>query len=112
MAIKTANIKEGKMVALELEGKSIMVTKIDDKYFAVEDRCPHLKCKLHGGNLNGKIVTCPCHGAKFDVTTGKMVSWVSALSKDMAKIMAFLKWARNLETYECTVSGEDINIIL
>ena len=26
------------------------------------------------GALNGKVVTCPMHGARFDVTTGRKVA--------------------------------------
>jgi nitrite reductase/ring-hydroxylating ferredoxin subunit len=25
--------------------------------------------------LEATIITCPCHGSKFDITTGKVVTW-------------------------------------
>jgi nitrite reductase/ring-hydroxylating ferredoxin subunit len=36
--------------------------------------CTHSKCYLHNGRLKGKIVTCPCHFAQFDVTTGAVLA--------------------------------------
>jgi nitrite reductase/ring-hydroxylating ferredoxin subunit len=35
------------------------------------DRCGHMNALLSMGNLTGNIVTCPFHGAKFDVSSGK-----------------------------------------
>ena len=41
-------------------------------YFAVEDTCTHAGGPLSEGLLEGNEVTCPWHGAHFDVTTGEV----------------------------------------
>lgn len=47
---------------------------VNGKYYALEDRCGHMNALLSMGTLsNDKILTCPFHGAKFDVTNGKKV---------------------------------------
>jgi nitrite reductase/ring-hydroxylating ferredoxin subunit len=58
----------------ELDGKEIVVSNVNGKYYAMDDRCGHMNALLSMGNLsNGNTITCPFHGARFDVTSGKKV---------------------------------------
>ena len=42
--------------------------------FAVSRRCRHLRADLAGGSIDDDgCLVCPWHGAKYDVTTGRMV---------------------------------------
>jgi nitrite reductase/ring-hydroxylating ferredoxin subunit len=41
--------------------------------YAFDDTCTHKGCSLGEGKLDGTIVTCPCHGSQFDVTSGAVV---------------------------------------
>ena len=50
--------------------KKIAVFKKDGLFYAIENSCTHQGGSLCDGTLDGKIVTCPLHGAKFDITTG------------------------------------------
>ena len=75
--IDTSDIKDappGKMKHVELEEKEILLANSDGKLYALCDRCNHMNAPLSMGTLNGKVVTCPLHGARFDVTTGKKVA--------------------------------------
>jgi nitrite reductase/ring-hydroxylating ferredoxin subunit len=67
------DVPDGKMRHFEVNGKEIMIANVDGKYCAVSDRCGHANASLSLGSLNGKVITCPLHGAQFDVTTGKKV---------------------------------------
>jgi nitrite reductase/ring-hydroxylating ferredoxin subunit len=67
------DVPDGKMRHFEVNGKEIMIANVDGKYYAVSDRCGHANASLSLGSLNGKVITCPLHGAQFDVTTGKKV---------------------------------------
>ena len=51
-----------------------MLANVDGKFYVLEDRCGHMNALLSMGNVTGNIVTCPFHGAKFDVTYGKKLS--------------------------------------
>lgn len=43
-------------------------------YFAVSRKCRHLRADLAGGSLDvDGCLVCPWHGAKYDVTSGRMV---------------------------------------
>ncbi|MDH3517677.1 MAG: Rieske 2Fe-2S domain-containing protein [Acidimicrobiia bacterium] len=50
------------------------VGNADGELFAVTRRCRHLYADLAGGAIDGDgCLTCPWHGAKYDVQTGRMV---------------------------------------
>ncbi len=50
--------------------KQMAIFNVDGKICAISDICPHAGGSLGMGKLDGRIVTCPVHGMKFDVTTG------------------------------------------
>jgi nitrite reductase/ring-hydroxylating ferredoxin subunit len=60
----------GALTAVELDGERVAVANIAGTLYAFADACPHRQCSLADGALDGAIVTCPCHGSQFDVTTG------------------------------------------
>jgi nitrite reductase/ring-hydroxylating ferredoxin subunit len=71
---KVDEIPAGKTKHVEIDGKEIMIANVNGKFYALDDRCGHMNALLSMGNLTGNIVTCPFHGAKFDVTSGKKLS--------------------------------------
>jgi 3-phenylpropionate/trans-cinnamate dioxygenase ferredoxin component len=70
---KTDEIASGQMKAIKKDDKNILVTNVTGKFYAISARCTHAGGDLSKGKLDGSIVTCPRHGSKFDVTTGKAV---------------------------------------
>ena len=72
-ASDTKDVPPGKMKHVEAEEKEILLANTDGKVYALCDRCSHMNAPLSMGTLNGKVITCPMHGARFDVTTGKKV---------------------------------------
>jgi catalase len=51
----------------------ISVANVGGVLHAFDDLCTHRQCSLAQGTLEGPVVTCPCHGSQFDVTTGEVV---------------------------------------
>lgn len=50
------------------------VGNVDGEFFAVTRRCRHLYADLADGTIDEEgCLTCPWHGAKYDVQTGRMV---------------------------------------
>ena len=70
---KASELPSRSMKHIEIKGKEIAIINLDGKYYAINDRCGHMNAPLSMGTLNGKVVTCPMHGARFDVTTGTKV---------------------------------------
>ena len=63
-------IQPGTGSRFDVVGKEVAVFNVDGTLFAIADTCPHAGGALGMGKLDGKIVICPVHGMKFDVTTG------------------------------------------
>jgi 3-phenylpropionate/trans-cinnamate dioxygenase ferredoxin subunit len=72
---KAADIKPGEMALFDVAGRRIAVANVDGRFFAIGDTCTHEQCSLAElGTLEGTVVTCGCHGAQFDVTTGAVLA--------------------------------------
>ena len=72
---KKADIKPGELALFEVAGRRIAVANADGRFFAIDDNCTHEQCSLaEEGTLEGTVVTCGCHGAQFDVTTGAVLA--------------------------------------
>jgi nitrite reductase/ring-hydroxylating ferredoxin subunit len=121
---KISEIPSGKMKHTEVNGKEIMIANINGKFYALTDRCGHMNALLSMGNLTGNTVTCPFHGAKFDVTTGKKLTepiltppqemeplptnWQKFL-ENVGQLMSHIK-TYDQTTYETRIDGDSIKI--
>ena len=121
---KIDEIPPGNMKHVELDGKEIVLSNVNGKFYAMDERCGHMNARLSNGNINQNIVTCPFHAAKFDITTGKKVGEpVLEIPPDMEPLPP--KWQKYMEnvgkemsyiktddqnTYEVTIEGDVIKI--
>jgi 3-phenylpropionate/trans-cinnamate dioxygenase ferredoxin subunit len=64
----------GKLLA-DLDGRAIAVFNVDGEFYAIDDVCTHDGGPLAEGDLEGCEIRCPRHGARFDVKTGKAMSF-------------------------------------
>jgi len=62
----------GERMFVEIEGKQIVIFNIAGSYFSIGDVCSHDEGPVGEGDLEGYNITCPRHGAQFDVRTGKV----------------------------------------
>ncbi|PWU82346.1 MAG: (2Fe-2S)-binding protein [Candidatus Nitrosopolaris wilkensis] len=121
---KISEIPSGKMKHTEVNGKEIMIANVNGKFYALTDRCGHMNALLSMGNLTGNTVTCPFHGAKFDVTTGKKITepiltppqemeplpntW-QKFFENVGQLMSHIK-TYDQTTYETRIDGDSIKI--
>ena|SRR2546421_13057637 len=68
-----AELEEGAMMAIEVEGEPICLARVNGDVCAFTDNCTHISGPLNEGELDGDILTCPWHGAQFNVRTGKVM---------------------------------------
>jgi 3-phenylpropionate/trans-cinnamate dioxygenase ferredoxin subunit len=69
-----ADLPNGERLFIEIDSLAIVVFNIAGQFFALADVCSHDDGPLGDGDLEGFEVTCPRHGASFDVRTGKVLS--------------------------------------
>lgn len=94
MVCKASEIPQGRMQKFSVGGKEILVANVDGKFFATGDTCTHSGASLSEGSLEGNIVTCGWHGAKFDCKTGRVAEFPVSLGE--------------LGTYRVTVESGEI----
>ncbi len=71
---KVAEVNElapGAGKAVEVSVQQIALFNIGGTFYAIGNACTHRGGSLSEGTVEGTTVTCPLHGAEFDVTTGK-----------------------------------------
>ncbi|MFK7818752.1 MAG: iron-sulfur cluster assembly protein [Planctomycetaceae bacterium] len=66
-----AELKEAGQLVVEIDDYPAVLALVDGKVYAIEDTCSHDQQPLGEAKVEGKEITCPRHGARFDVTTGE-----------------------------------------
>lgn len=64
----------GTMKHFETGKMEILIANVGGKFYAINNRCPHMNTPLSMVVLQGTTVICPLHFSRFDVTTGKKSS--------------------------------------
>jgi nitrite reductase/ring-hydroxylating ferredoxin subunit len=113
------------MKHVEVNDREIAIANVNGKFYAIDDRCGHASARLSSGGLRGNIVTCPLHGAQFDVTSGKKQSEarLGGSIPDMDKLpQSFLKRIEHSakivgeiktydqRSYEVSIDGKSIKL--
>ena len=70
---ETKDVLPGTAKAVEAEGRRIALFNSSGGYCAIDDACTHRGGTLSEGEVDGTVVTCPLHGATFDITTGNVL---------------------------------------
>ena len=72
-AATTTELEPGQARLVEVKSKQIALFNVDGQFFALDSTCTHRSGPLNEGEVSGNEVTCPWHGAKFDVRTGEVM---------------------------------------
>jgi len=89
---KVGDLDPGKGMVVVVKGTRIALFNCDGSLYAIKGTCPHMGGELGEGYLAGDIVTCPWHGWRFNVKTGK--------NPDVAVV--------GVRTFEVRIEGEDV----
>jgi nitrite reductase/ring-hydroxylating ferredoxin subunit len=108
-----AQVSPDQVLKANANGKSLLVAKVNNKYCAIANKCPHMGMPIGGKKFENGVVTCPFHGAQFEMSTGKNVGWVSSvvgipLPGALQKIMAMGKEPTDIASFAVTQDGEDL----
>src|SRR5262249_42788385 len=69
----TNDIPPGQATMVEVNGKEIAIFNIGGSFHSIDNNCTHVCGPPFQWGLSGPEVTCPWHGAVFDVTTGDVL---------------------------------------
>ena len=92
--VKASSLQDKVPVRAEINGSPVFIISLAGKIYAMDGACSHHGGPLEQGTMEDSIITCPWHGARFDVTT--------------AKVQEDTPWATDLHSYKASVdqSGE------
>lgn len=70
---QTGELEPGQRKAVDLNGRPIVLTRVDGGYFAFSRYCPHESADLMNGPIVAGKVRCDNHGYCFDLDSGECV---------------------------------------
>jgi len=86
-------LPEGRATVIEAGKKRLCVCKVNGAIYAIDDECTHDGGPLGEGWLEGTTIECPRHGARFDVTTGRVLSFPAVVP---------------VRSYQVRIEGQDV----
>jgi 3-phenylpropionate/trans-cinnamate dioxygenase ferredoxin component len=92
---RVGEIPAGGRKLVRIDDQTIAVFHLDGGYYAIEDVCTHDGGPVAEGYLEGDVIECPRHGARFNVKTGAALSLPATVP---------------VPTYEVKVVGEEIKV--
>ena len=78
---RTSDLKPGEMKKVMVHEVPAVLFNLDGEYYALPDTCTHAKASLSEGLFEEGGVECPLHGARFDVKTGKVLSFPAVVAE-------------------------------
>jgi nitrite reductase (NADH) small subunit len=69
-----ADVPPGEGRVVEAQGKTLALFNVDGAFYAIDNTCIHRGGPLGEGDLEGRVVSCPWHAWRWDVTTGGNVN--------------------------------------
>lgn len=88
-----SEVGEGEMMAVEVDGEPVCLANVNGTICAFTDNCTHIGGPLNEGELDGEVLTCPWHGAQFNVRTGEVLRGPAR---------------QNIQTYPVKMDGDAI----
>jgi naphthalene 1,2-dioxygenase system ferredoxin subunit len=70
---RRSELTRDEVLGVEVAGHSIALYDVDGSIFATDNICTHAYARLSDGWLDGELIECPLHAARFDVRTGKVL---------------------------------------
>ena len=111
----TSDVSADKVVKAKVDGNPVLISKSGDSYCAIAGKCPHLGLPMSKGKVENGTITCPFHGSKFDLCSGKNVEWVDSfvgipLPGVAKKVISMGKEPTDVASFTVTQEGEELFI--
>lgn len=91
---QASEIAPGSGKVVRLGRDEIALFNVGDRFFAIDNTCPHAGAPIGVHLFDGQVATCGYHGMRFDVTTGDCPDACG--------------WS--VKTYPTRVAGDDVQI--
>ncbi len=71
---KVSDIPDPGRAVVEVGDHVVILLHVGGEFFALDDVCTHDSGPLGEGEVEGHEISCPRHGARFDIRTGRALS--------------------------------------
>ena len=71
---RLADFPESGLLEVEVEGRLVVLARVDDQIRALDGICSHAEARLSEGSLYEECLMCPVHGGEFNVRTGEAIT--------------------------------------
>ncbi len=65
-----AEVPQGRLLTIKIEGKSLLLTRLDSQVVCYHNACRHLGMPIDGGTVEHHLLTCPHHHFQYHLATG------------------------------------------
>ena len=83
------DLKDGQPRSADAAGTPVLLARHDGRVYAIHDRCSHRGCLLSEGDLDGHVITCPCHGSRFDIRDGRLLQGPATVSQPALEVREY-----------------------
>lgn len=105
---RTQDLAVGQLRPFQVAGTRLVLYRLDDGFYATQASCTHVFAPLAKGKLvDGCLIQCPFHRARFDVRTGKVVDWAN-WPPGIVNVLNAVRGQKDLATYKVTVQGDQV----
>jgi 3-phenylpropionate/trans-cinnamate dioxygenase ferredoxin component len=70
-AAKLSDVPVEGVLPVRVGGLDILICRHEGVFYAIENRCSHADMPLECGRVKFGWISCPAHGARFDLETGE-----------------------------------------
>jgi 3-phenylpropionate/trans-cinnamate dioxygenase ferredoxin subunit len=91
-----SDLPDGSKMSVEVNDRIVVLVRVGDQVFCLDDVCTHDGGPLGDGDLDGYCLACPRHGALFDIRTGEAVTMpaTEATAAHEVKVIDDQIWVR------------------
>ncbi|MBD2456464.1 Rieske (2Fe-2S) protein [Nostoc sp. FACHB-87] len=89
--------------------RKILLLNHENKLYAVENTCPHLKLPLKNGKIEDGAIVCPFHRSAFDLGTGEVNNWCP-WPPGVGKVLSLVSQQKTLPVFPIRVEEGSILI--
>lgn len=100
-ACKRSEIQPGNVKFASVGGKDLVISNVNGTFYAMDNWCTHEQGNLSEGTLSTETLTCPEHGAQFDVRTGKVLVGPNGEAPETISPE---------KTYKVSIQGDDVMV--
>jgi nitrite reductase/ring-hydroxylating ferredoxin subunit len=98
-------------MAVKLDGKGVLLFRLDDGFYATQTNCTHVFAPLRKGKiLDGCKIECPFHRARFDIRSGEVVEWANF--PPGVQLINAIRKEKALETFPVSVENGEVFVEL